>query len=487
MSKSFPKTLLVALVILGMSIGLWRASGVLAATDYLSPGQALFAARATLSLVWIAAAHLFNVLTVRVFWDGLVAKALNRRPPRLVVQLTNLLVMLLALSGIIGIVFQQSVTGLWATSGAIGLIVGFALRNLILDTFSGLAIHLEQPFRVGDWIICHTRMGKMAGRVEETNWRTTRLWTADSNIIVIPNSFLTSTVVTNCSLPEDYREFEQMLVLDFRVPVERALRLLNAAIRQTAEEKAILSTPAAKARVSNTLPDGVEYTISYYIRPEQVSIGKARDLLLRNVLNHLSNAGVSMSNPRRDVFLARMPWRQRDWRNDKDLGRQLARLPMFEGLSEAELDQLASRAKVYPLRKGDTVVSQGDAGDSMFIIAEGLLTVSLRQHDGSMLSVADLVPGQFFGERSLLTGEPRSATVTCAADCTVVEVGKDAIAHLLQVNGTLVEIFSRAALERELNNGVATALSEQRQLEAKITAATGPFMSRLKSFFGLHT
>ena len=486
MSTSFLKQLLLALAILLISIGLWRGSQVLAAADYLSPEQGLLIGRLTLSLVWIAAAYLFNVLTVRLFWDGLVAKTLKRRPPRLVVQLTNLLVMLLALSGIIGIVFKQSVTGLWATSGAIGLIVGFALRNLILDMFSGLAIHLEQPFRVGDWIICHTRMGKMAGRVEETNWRTTRLWTADANIIVIPNSLLTSTVMTNCSLPDDAREFEQTLVLDFRVPVERALRLLNAAMRQTVEEKGILATPPAKARVSNTLPDGIEYMISYYIRPEQVSIGKARDLLLRNVLNHLSNAGVGMSNPRRDVFLARMPWRQRDWRNDKDLGRQLARLAMFEGLSDTELGQLASRAKVYPLRKGDTVVAQGDAGDSMFIIAEGLLTVSLRQPDGSELTVADLAPGQFFGERSLLTGEPRSATVTCAADCTVVEVGKDAIATLLQANGALVETFSRAALERQLHNGAATALSEQRQLEARIKAATGPFMSRLKSFFSLH-
>ena len=122
----------------------------------------------------------------------------------------------------------------------------------------------------------------------------------------------------------------------------------------------------------------------------------------------------------------------------------------------------------------------------MFIIAEGLLTVSLQQPDGSELTVADLVPGQFFGERSVLTGEPRSATVTCAADCRVVEVGKEAIANLLQANRALIEAFSRAALERELHNGVAAALSEQRQLEAKIKAATGPFMSRLKSFFGLH-
>lgn len=467
------------------SLVLWRGGSGISAAAGLVSEHALLVDRITLSLVWLASAHLFNVLMVRIIWDGLVARALRRAPPRLVVQLTNLLVFLLTLSVIVGVVFEQSVTGLWATSGAIGLVVGFALRNLILDTFSGLAIHLEQPFMVGDWIICHTRMGKMAGRVEETNWRSTRLWTADGNIVVIPNSLLTSTVLTNCSRPNDASEFEQQLVLDFRVPVERALRLLNAAMRQTVEERSILASPAPKARVSNTLPDGIEYTMCYFIRPVEVSIGAARDRLLRNVLSHLASAGVSMSNPRRDIFLARMPWRQRDWRHDKDLGRQLGQLSIFEFLSAEELDQLAARVKVYPLRKGDTVVSQGEAGDSMFILAEGLLRVLLQQPDGSELPVADLLPGQFFGERSLLTGEVRSATVTCTNDCIVVEIDKAAIAHLLQANDALVEIFSRAVLERELHNGEVMALSGQRQIEDRIKAATGPFMKRLKLFFGL--
>jgi small-conductance mechanosensitive channel len=131
--------------------------------------------------VWLAGAVLFNRLLTLVFWDSFVVKTLGRSAPRLIIQLTSVLVFLIAASGVLRFVFDQSIAALWATSGAIGIVVGLALKNLILDTFSGLAIHLERPFKVGDWINCHTRMGEYIGRVEETNWRTTRLWTTGPN------------------------------------------------------------------------------------------------------------------------------------------------------------------------------------------------------------------------------------------------------------------------------------------------------------------
>lgn len=177
--------------------------------------------QAALITLWLTGAWLFNRLLTLAFWNGLVGHALGRNPPRLIIQLGGVIVFLVAISGIVRFVFGESVTAIWATSGAIGLVVGFALRNLILDTFSGLAIHLERPFKVGDWINCHTRMGPYIGRVEETNWRTTRLWTTGRNILIVPNSYLTTTLITNFSMPGTAARFEMDFVLDFSVPTER--------------------------------------------------------------------------------------------------------------------------------------------------------------------------------------------------------------------------------------------------------------------------
>jgi small-conductance mechanosensitive channel len=282
--------------------------------------------------IWLAGAWLFNRLLEMMFWQGVVGHALGRNPPRLVIQLTGVLVFLLALSGIVRFVFGESVTAIWAASGAIGIVVGFALRNLILDTFSGLAIHLERPFKVGDWITCHARMGDYIGRIEETNWRTTRLWTTSRNIIIIPNSYLTTTLITNFSMPETPARFEMTFVLDFSVPSERAIRILSAAVVSAIGRKGPLADPPPKVRVDEVSKYGVEYKMRYFLEPADVSPSKARDTITRAVLEHINQAGIALSYPRQDVFYARMPWRHKDWSYLKDQIHQLQSLSLFTHL-----------------------------------------------------------------------------------------------------------------------------------------------------------
>ena len=76
-------------------------------------------------------------------------------------------------------VFDKSITGIWATSGVFGVVLGIALRNVILDVFIGLSMHVEQSFRIGDWAMVHQnrRENHIVGQVIEINWRTTRLKT----------------------------------------------------------------------------------------------------------------------------------------------------------------------------------------------------------------------------------------------------------------------------------------------------------------------
>lgn len=433
--------------------------------------------------VWIAGAALANRLLAVIVWDGLARRALGRTPPRLLTQLAGVVVFLLALSGIVRFVFEQSITTIWAASGAVGIVVGFALRNLILDTFSGLAIHMERPFKVGDWIDCHTRMGDYIGRVEETNWRTTRLWTTSRNIVIIPNSFLTTTVLTNFSMPETLARFELDFVLDFAVPTERALRILSAALVSTIGPKGPVAEPAPKARVNGVTEYGVQYRLRYYLEPHEVSPGKARNTIINAVTSHIRHAGLTLSYPRQDLFLARMPWRQKNWSYLKDQVRQLRNLSLFSVLSEDDLTFIATHMSVHEFDERTVVVKQGDAGSSMFILAEGLLEVMVAQPDGTQVKVADLAPGTFFGEKSLLTGEARSATVVCVADSTVCEITKGCMGCLFESKPELAEILGRAVVERDLQNELAMARATREEVEAKISSVVGQFVSKIRRFF----
>ncbi|MCZ6818120.1 MAG: mechanosensitive ion channel, partial [Calditrichaeota bacterium] len=105
--------------------------------------------------IWLSAAHFLNRLVIVFVWDGLVAKAIGAPIPRLVKDIFTILVYLTAVTGIIGIVFGKDITGFWATSGVVSIVLGFALKNVILDVFTGLAVNIERPYKIGDWIMIH--------------------------------------------------------------------------------------------------------------------------------------------------------------------------------------------------------------------------------------------------------------------------------------------------------------------------------------------
>jgi small-conductance mechanosensitive channel len=87
----------------------------------------------------------------------------------------------------------------WLTAlGVGGLAVALALKDTLANFFAGIHILLERPIAVGDWIRLST--GE-EGAVNDIGWRTTRILTGDSNLIVIPNTNITSSTLTNFSSP----------------------------------------------------------------------------------------------------------------------------------------------------------------------------------------------------------------------------------------------------------------------------------------------
>jgi small-conductance mechanosensitive channel len=93
-------------------------------------------------------------------------------------------------------VLKEPISAILATSGVLAIVLGLALQNTLADVFAGLAINIERPFATGEWI---SATDGVDGQVMEINWRATRLRTGANDMIVIPNSMVAKTVVTNRS------------------------------------------------------------------------------------------------------------------------------------------------------------------------------------------------------------------------------------------------------------------------------------------------
>jgi CRP-like cAMP-binding protein len=115
----------------------------------------------------------------------------------------------------------------------------------------------------------------------------------------------------------------------------------------------------------------------------------------------------------------------------------------------------------------------------MFVVARGETVVTLAP---SAHEVARLGPGDFFGEMSLLTGEPRTASVTAVTDVEVLEITADAFRQFVLANPAAVERIGVAVADR------AAALDEHRA--AGVAAPAGveeshKFLARVRRFLGL--
>src|SRR4051812_37495843 len=121
----------------------------------------------------------------------------------------------------------------------------------------------------------------------------------------------------------------------------------------------------------------------------------------------------------------------------------LSELPLFAGLSAAETAELESRMRRREYAPQQTIVREGGAGDAAYLVVSGL--VAVRHKDpvsGVDFLLAELGPGQMFGEMALITGKPRGATVTA-------------------IEETACAVLDRADFERALKEhpGIALALA----------------------------
>jgi len=225
--------------------------------------------------------------------------------------------------------------------------------------------------------------------------------------------------------------------------------------------------------------------VRYWITPwNTMAPGMARNYVVTSILEHLTQAGLYPAYPKQDIFYAELPERVLDSKSVEDRTQLLGRIEMFEHLETGELRELATNMALRSFSNGQHLIEQGAAGESMFILSEGLLHAFINTNGSEeQLRVGEINPGQFFGEMSLLTGEPRSASIVAATDVVVHEITKDHITKLLSKRPEIADSISKVVAHRRVLNSqaMANATVEERIQETESMARQ--IMTKMKAFF----
>lgn len=107
-------------------------------------------------------------------------------------------------------------------------------------------------------------------------------------------------------------------------------------------------------------------------------------------------------------------------------------IPLFAGLQTDDLSRLSLLLTERSFDRDTVVVSAHDAGDALYIVSSGSVKVSLLGENGREIILSTLSEGDFFGEMSLVDGEPRSATVTCITDAHLLRLSRRDFLQLLR-------------------------------------------------------
>jgi hypothetical protein len=125
--------------------------------------------------------------------------------------------------------------------------------------------------------------------------------------------------------------------------------------------------------------------------------------------------------------------------------------PLFEGFDQQELQAIIRGLSFVGCAPGDVLVGEGAPGDSMFIIVSGKAKAYVRDRKGNYMKIKELSDGDFFGEVSVLTGKPRTATITAATEVELLELDKATLDGITQryprVREVLQEFQKRRAQE----------------------------------------
>jgi small-conductance mechanosensitive channel len=427
-----------------------------------------------------AIVNLTSVLLFEVALD-----AVRLKPPRI---MRDLLVAFAYIVVAITLLSSSGVdlTGIVATSAVITAVIGLSFQDTLGNMMGGMALQLERAISVGDWV----RIDNQEGRVKEIRWRHTAIETRNWDTIVIPNSVLMKGQITVLGLragaPRQHRQWVYFNV-DFRHAPTDVIDTVQTALRSEP-----VPNVATEPQPNCVLMDFKESYGSYAVRYWLTDLAQddpTNSVVRSRIYFSLRRAGIPLSIPAHSIFMTEEGEHRRERKREEEIDRRVAALTqveLFQSLTEEEEHSLAQHLRVAPFGRGEAITRQGAKAHWLYILTKGKAEVHVTV-DGSGASerVAELQEGDFFGEMGMMTGEPRSATVSALTDVECYRLDKEAFDEILSRRPEIAEDISQVLARRRAElEAVREGLNEEAK-RARMRRHQGDLLNRIRKFFTL--
>lgn len=376
------------------------------------------------------------------------------------------------------IIFQSQFPGvqlapLFTGSTIIGIVVGLALQDTLGNLFAGLALQADQPFVVGDVIMIP---GRGEGVVETVSWRGVKIRTFQNKLLVISNSILGKEVIEVAPKNNLNAKIVFFNTL-YNASPAKTIHVVREAVRQV-ENVSPKIRPVV--RVRNLGDNGIDWEVKYWL--EDYRMQHDTDALVRQRIWYtFGREKIDFAYPTRTLFMEQKPAEPLPEEVVNTIVENLNKVSIFAPLSDEEIETLANVSTTRIYAPGENIVTMGQAGHSMFVILKGTVKVQIPERS-YMKTINTLKEHDFFGEMSLLTGEPRSANVVAFEETEVLRIDKSGLKPIFASNPTLVESISELVEDRR------KLLAEQARLveeEGGSLVRKGGMLRSIRSFFGI--
>ncbi len=404
--------------------------------------------RVAQTVLWVLLIHVILQLANQLLLARERDENNRAHVPKLLRDLIRFALVALGAAIVLSTVWGADLGGVVAALGVGSIVLGLALQDALGNLFSGLALLIEQPFAVGDWI----QVGDDTGKIVEVNWRAVHLITREQELIIVPNSILAGQTLQNFRRPQRLHVEPVDLGFSYDDPPNVVKQVLKETALATI---GVLTEPAPVIQTISYDDSSIGYRVRLFLADYE-QVPAVRDDFMSRVWYSAQRNKLNIPFPIRTVY--HQPITQptlEDLVAERVL--KLRSLPLFLTLETDELELLARTSELRSFGQGEPILRIGETKIRMHMLVKGRVEMTVPNSQGINVAIATLDQGNFFGESALLSRQTTTANILAKDDVEVLLLDTPTLQPVLNRNPNILANID-SVIEQRRSGATTTSI-----------------------------